>query len=218
LSAPLLTPLRKPILRGVSHQIAAGVAVVAWVTLAAMARGPRASIAAHVYGASLFTLFATSAFYHRPQWSPRVRHWLGQVDLSAIFILIAGTYTPFCLLLDGPRSTAMLAIAWGGAALGILQAMVWRYTPKAVAAGIYVGFSWIIVLMMPSIFAVLGWGAIVLLVSGGVIYSLGAAVYATRRPNPYPRVFGYHEVFHLLVIAGAGLHFIACVDAVRALG
>lgn len=207
----------KPLLRGVSHEIAAAAALAAWIALAALAPSPRGLAAANVYGASLFALFAVSALYHRPTWRPRARLWLRRLDHSAIFLLVAGTYTPFCLVLGGTRGDALLAVAWGGAALGILQSVLWVRAPKPLVAIVYVLLGWVILPVMPALAARLGPGAVALLGAGGIAYSLGAVVYAARRPDPFPRVFGYHEVFHALVVVAAGLHLAVTTRAILAL-
>jgi hemolysin III len=204
----------KPLLRGVSHEIAAGIAFAAWILLVAAAPSARARVAAAAYGASLFTLFTVSALYHRPTWSPRARLAMRRLDHSAIFVLIAGTYTPFCLLLGGSRGGTMLAIAWGGALLGMTRAVLWPRAPKVLVAAISVALGWLVLPILPALRGLLGSGAVGLLAAGGIVYSLGAVVYATRRPDPFPRVFGYHEVFHAMVIAAAGLHFAVAAQAV----
>jgi hemolysin III len=210
-------PDSKPLLRGVSHEIAAGAALVAWIGLTALAPSGRGRVAAAAYGASLFTLFTVSALYHRPTWSPRMRLAMRRLDHSAIFVLIAGTYTPFCVLLGGTTGRVLLAVAWGGALLGVARAVIWPHAPKALAAALYVALGWAIVPVMPTLRVVLGPTALVLLGAGGVLYSLGAVVYASRRPDPFPRVFGYHEVFHAMVIVAAVLHFVVAARAVLAL-
>lgn len=204
----------KPLLRGVSHEIASGIALAAWILLVAAAPSHRARLAAAAYGASLFTLFTVSALYHRPTWSPRARLTMRRLDHSAIFVLIAGTYTPFCLLLGGTVGSALLAIAWGGALLGTARAVLWPKAPKVVDATISVALGWVVLPVLPALRETIGTGAVALLAAGGVVYSLGAVVYATRRPDPFPRVFGYHEVFHAMVIAAAGLHFAVAAQAV----
>jgi hemolysin III len=207
----------KPLLRGVSHEVAAGLALAAWTALALVAHGSRARAAANVYGASLFTLFAVSALYHRPAWSPRARLLMRRLDHSAIFLLIAGTYTPFCLLLGGARGEALLGLVWAGAALGVVREIVWVRAPKALVAALYVALGWVVLPVLPALRALLGGAGVALLAAGGLLYSAGAVVYATRRPDPFPRVFGYHEVFHALTIAAAALHFAVAARAVLAL-
>lgn len=206
----------KPLLRGVSHEIAAGLALAAWIVLAAVAHSARARLAAHVYGASLFGLFAVSALYHRPSWPPRARLVMRRIDHSAIFLLIAGTYTPFCLLLPAATGEPLLAIVWGGAAAGVLRSVLWVRAPKAIAALLYVLLGWVVLPVLPALHAALGTGAVALLAAGGLAYTVGAVVYATRRPDPFPRVFGYHEVFHALVVVAAACHLAVVAAAIRA--
>ena len=214
----LVPASEKPLLRGVSHEIAAGVALVAWVGLVLAAPSARARAAAGVYGATLMALFTVSALYHRPTWAPRARLIWRRLDHSAIFLLIAGTYTPFCLLLGGASGRMLLAVVWAGALAGVVQATLWPTAPKVLAAAVYVALGWVVVPVLPALRLRLGPAYVGLLAAGGVVYSLGAAVYALRRPDPFPRVFGYHEVFHALVIVAAALHFLVSARAVMALG
>jgi hemolysin III len=207
----------KPLLRGVSHEIAAGVALVAWLLLAGSARSPRAALAAHVYGASLFLLFLVSASYHRPNWPPAARLVMRRVDHSAIFLLIAGTYTPFCLMLGGRAGHALLVVVWAGALLGVASSILWVRAPKAITAATCLALGWIVVPVLPAMRAGVGSPGIALLGVGGLLYSVGAVVYALQRPDPFPRVFGYHEVFHALVIAAAACHFVVVMAALRRL-
>ncbi|HTN51669.1 MAG TPA: hemolysin III family protein [Anaeromyxobacter sp.] len=210
-------PREKPLLRGVSHEIAAAFALLAWIGLAAAAPSSRGRTGAIVYGASLFTLFAVSALYHRPTWGPVARLRMRRLDHSAIFLLIAGTYTPFCLLL-GAAGTRLLVVVWAGALLGTVRAVAWPRAPRVLVASLYVLLGWAVVPVLPALGARLGAWPLALLGAGGIVYSLGAAVYAARRPDPFPRVFGYHEVFHAMVIAAAALHFAAVARAVLSLG
>ncbi|HEY7724523.1 MAG TPA: hemolysin III family protein [Anaeromyxobacteraceae bacterium] len=217
MSAPNHAVAEKPLLRGVSHEVAAVVALAGWLALAASAPSSSARLAAHVYGGSLFALFATSAIYHRPSWSPPARARMRRLDHSAIFLLIAGTYTPFCLLLGGSAGRLLLAVVWSGAALGVLQSLLWVRAPRAVVVAIAVALGWAVVPVIPSLRAALGTGAIALLLAGGLAYTLGAVTYARRRPDPFPRVFGYHEVFHALVVVAAACHFAVVAGALRAI-
>lgn len=210
-------PRQKPLLRGVSHQIAAGVALAGFVALVLIAPGPRARVGALVYGLSLVGLFSVSALYHRPTWSPRARLWMRRLDHSAIFLLIAGTFTPICLLVGDRRAHVMLAVVWIGAGLGVLRALLWPRAPRALATGLYLMLGWAAVPLVPAMYRAIGPVSLGLLAGGGLLYSIGAVIYATRRPDPFPRVFGYHEVFHALVVAAAGLHFAVAAGAVRAL-
>jgi hemolysin III len=216
-TSPSALPSEKPLLRGVSHEVAAGFALAAWIGLALAASDDRARLAAHVYGASLFALFLVSALYHRPTWPQRARLVMRRIDHSAIFVLIAGTYTPFCLLLPPATGGRLLAVVWGGAAIGVLRAVFWVRAPRFLIAAVCVLLGWVVVPVLPALRAALGPGAIILLAIGGAAYTLGAVVYATRRPDPFPRVFGYHEVFHALVVAAAACHFAVATAAIRAL-
>ncbi len=211
------TPATKPLLRGVSHEIAAFVAVAGWIALAASAPGGRGRVAANVYGASLFTLFLVSALYHRRDWQPRARAWMRRLDHSAIFVLVAGTYTPMCLLLPRATGVPLLAVVWGGAGLGVVQSILWVRAPKPIVAAIYVALGWAILPVFPALRAALGPLALALLGVGGAAYTLGAVIYAVGRPDPFPRVFGYHEVFHVLVIGAAACHFAVIARAIPAL-
>ncbi len=205
----------KPLLRGVSHQGAACAALLGWAALVTAAPTSTARIAAHVYAASLFGLFAVSATYHRPTWSPRARGWMRRLDHAAIFVLIAGTYTPLCLLLGGVRGAVLLAVVWVGAAAGVVQSILWARAPRALVVIVYVALGWVVLPVLPAVRAAVGTSGLLLLAAGGLAYTVGAVVYATRAPDPWPRVFGYHEVFHALVIVAAACHFAVTFVAVR---
>ena len=207
-------PPPKPTLRGVSHEIGFYVALVAGVALVVWSP-PLARVQAAVYAGSLATLLGVSALYHRPTWAPAQRRWLRRLDHAAIFVLIAGTATPFSLLLPAGSARALLAIAWGGTTAGVLQAMLWVDAPKPLIAALYLALGWAIAPFVPALAGSLGRAQIALLFAGGVAYSVGAVVYARRRPNPAPLVFGYHEIFHALVLVAAVLHFVAVAGVVR---
>lgn len=206
---PKPKPGQKPLLRGVLHHATALVATPAALLLWWNASSRGAQVGAATYGLSLVALFAVSASLHRPTWGPRVRDWLGRVDHSAIFFLIAGTYTPFGLLLGPGGGHTVLAVVWGGAALGVLLSLVWPTAPKPLMAAIFVALGWVFIPVGPTLFFALGLSKVTLLLAGGLLYTAGAVVYALRRPDPFPRVFGYHEVFHLFVVVAAGFHFAA---------
>jgi hemolysin III len=201
----------KPKLRGVFHVWAFPVAVAAGAGLVIAAPDGRARIAAAIYAISLAALFGVSALYHRVNWSrPAIRRWVRRLDHSMIFLLIAGTVTPFALLvLHGTFASAILIAVWTGAAVGIVVEVVWVEAPKWVSALVYVGVGWIGALAFPAIAIDAGIGAGILIALGGVLYTTGAVVYARERPDPNPAVFGYHEIFHVLVLAAAALHFAA---------
>jgi hemolysin III len=207
----------KPKLRGVSHEFAVLAALAGCAELFRAAPSPRALLAAGTYGASLVALFGASALYHRPTWAAGPRRWLRRLDHAAIFLLIAGTYTPICLLIGGRPGVVVLAVVWGGASLGILQCLLWAGAPKALVTSIYVALGWVAISVLPELRAVVGDRGLALLLAGGLAYSTGAAVYARRWPDPVPSVFGYHEVFHALVIAAAACHFAVVLPVVRAL-
>jgi hemolysin III len=200
----------KPRLRGVSHQYAFFVSLASGTLLVLLATTPRASIAAALYAASVSALFGVSALYHRVTWTTAARRRMRRLDHAMIFLLIAGTYTPVGLLvLQGTLATVVLAVVWGGAAAGILLELAWTKAPRWLGGTVYLALGWVAVVAMPQLFARLGMAGGLLIVAGGLLYSAGAAVYALRRPDPVPAVFGYHEVFHLLVIAGVAAHFLA---------
>jgi len=201
----------KPKLRGTSHQWAFFVSLLGGAALIVAAKTPKATLAVAIYAASLSALLGTSALYHRVEWrQPDVRRWMRRLDHSMIFFLIAGTYTPFALLvLSGPLADAVLAVVWVGALAGAIVEMLWIEHPKWVAALIYLSLGWVAVVAFPGLWNSMGPGGTLLVAAGGLLYTAGAIVYATQRPDPNPRVFGYHEVFHLLVVAAAAAHFTA---------
>jgi hemolysin III len=202
-------PNVKPRLRGVFHQWAFFVSVVAGAVLVSIAPAGRATLATAIYAVTVAGLFGVSAVYHRVDWtSESARRWMRRLDHSMIFCLIAGTYTPFALLvLDGGLATAILIGVWGGALAGIVLNLVWIDSPKWVTAIVYITLGWVAIVTLPDLASELGAAAIALIGAGGVLYTAGAVIYALRRPNPVPAVFGYHEIFHLLVIVAAALQF-----------
>jgi len=201
----------KPKLRGVSHEWAFFISLFLGAGLIVAARSPRATLAVTIYAVSLSALLGTSALYHRVNWKrSNVRRWMRRLDHSMIFFLIAGTYTPFALLvLDGPLADAILTVVWLGAFAGALVEMLWIEHPKWVAALIYLSLGWVAVAAFPELWTAMGATGTLLVAAGGLLYTAGAIVYATQCPDPSPRVFGYHEVFHLFVIAAAMAHFFA---------
>jgi hemolysin III len=201
----------KPRLRGVSHQWAFVVSLFLGAGLIVAAKTPKATLAVAIYAISLSALLGTSALYHRVNWKrPQVRQWMRRLDHSMIFFLIAGTYTPFALLvLDGPLADAILVVVWIGAIAGAVVETVWIDHPKWVAALIYMSLGWVAAFAFPGLWNDIGVAGTLLVAAGGLLYTAGAVVYATQRPNPNPRIFGYHEVFHALVIAAAAAHFAA---------
>lgn len=215
-----LHPVRqavRPKLRGVLHHYTFFVSLVAGAALLLLAPDPRARLAAGIYVASLSALLGTSALYHRVTWSVEARRWMGRLDHSMINVLIAGTYTPFGMLtLPAPVAQVTLAIVWGGALLGIAIHCLWFDAPKWLSAALYVALGWVGVMAVPSLLDHAGWTATLLLLAGGLVYSAGAVVYALRRPDPVPHVFGYHEVFHACTVVAAAAHYAAVAIALRA--
>lgn len=203
----------KPRLRGVIHQWSALVAVVAGAILVAATPAGPARWATLVYALSLVGLLGVSATYHRVSWRAGPRRWMRRLDHSAIFVLIAGTFTPLSLA-SREHQTLALALIWGAALLGTIKSMLWPGAPKALTALLYIAMGWSGVLLAPAIAAAAGGIGLLLLVAGGVLYSVGALAYVLKRPNPVPGVFGYHEVFHALVVLAAALHFALIVRAV----
>ena len=199
-----------PRLRGLLHAYAFWFAAVAAAVLVALAPNAQARVAAAIYGAGLCSLFAASGLYHRWRWSPRWKPLLRRVDHSTIYLFIAATSTPIAMLvLDGTIRVVVLATVWTGAALGIAFALAWIDAPRLLTAATYLAVGWAGVVSVPQLLTKVGVTAFVLFLVGGVLYSAGATIYAMRRPDPWPRVFGFHEIFHVLVIAAALVHFIA---------
>jgi len=204
----MTTTSGRPRLRGVSHQIAFFVSLVsgAAIIVAAPAGATRFEVA--VYAASLSGLLGVSAMLHRRDWSLTVRQNLRRLDHSMIYVLIAGTYTPIAgTVLDGGLRTAVLLTVWIGALAGVLLTVAWIDAPKWVAALPYVALGWVAIGAAPQLLDGLGVDGFSLIALGGVLYTAGAVVYARKRPDPFPAVFGYHEVFHALVIAAAAAHY-----------
>ena len=198
----------KPRLRGVLHQYAFFVSIVLGATLVVFAPSGHARVAAAIYAFSVSGLLGTSALYHRLTWRPRARAWMRRLDHSMIFVLIAGTYTPFSLLvLHGTLARAVLIVVWAGALGGIVLNLVWVTAPRWLIAAVYVALGWVAVAAMPALADAIGASGVALLMAGGLLYTAGAVIYATQRPDPAPAVFGYHEIFHALVVAAAAAHF-----------
>jgi hemolysin III len=206
----------KPRLRGVTHEWAFFISLPLGLGLVLSAPSGRAALAAGIYALSVALLFGASALYHRISWaSEAARRWMRRVDHSMIFVLNAGTYTPFALLaLDGTLATAILIAVWAGAGAGIVMSLVWPDAPKWLLAVVYVALGWVAIAAFPAMLDRLGITAMAMVAAGGALYTAGAVIYATRRPNPSPTVFGYHEIFHALVIAAAGTHYAVIAFAV----
>jgi hemolysin III len=202
--------LEKPLLRGVLHQAAFTVSLVLGALLITGSDGATGRIAAAVFAGSVAACFGLSALYHRVSWTPHVRLWMRRLDHAGIYLLIAGTYTPVCLL--------SLAGAWGYVALGLVSVaaaaatilkFAWVAAPKWLSVGIGIGLGWVGVALLPQLATRVNPAAIVLLALGGIAYTVGAIIYARRRPDLVPEVFGYHELFHALTIVGVACQYVA---------
>jgi hemolysin III len=184
--------------------------VLAGAVLVVLAPDSESRLAAAVYALSLCAMFGASALYHRIDWPPAQRRWMRRLDHSMIFVLVAGTYTPFCVLvLSSTLGTVILVVVWAGALAGIVLTFAWVDAPRWVTAGVYIALGWVAIVAFPQILDRAGVGAAALLAAGGLLYTTGAVVYARKRPDPVPAVFGYHEIFHLFVIAAAVAHYAA---------
>jgi hemolysin III len=204
-------PLReKPKLRGVLHQAAFVMALALVPLMIFTADGERRRLAAAVFAGSVAACFGASALYHRVTWTPRVRLWMRRIDHAGVYLLIAGTYTPVSLLvLEGSWRPVVLTIVWAGAAAAIVLKLVWVAAPKWLTVAIGIALGWVAVVALPQLVTRLNPAALILLVVGGLAYTAGAVVYARRRPDPAPAVFGYHELFHALTIVGVACQYVA---------
>ena len=202
--------LVKPRLRGLIHALGFVAAVPLGIVLIVEAETSRGRLAAAVFASSVVTMFGASALYHSPDWPPGARRWLRRVDHAGIYVLIAGSYTPFALLvLDGYWRFLLLGIVWTGALAAIVFKFGWVDAPTWISAVIGVALGWVGVIVFPQLMDEIGLGGSALVLAGGLLYTVGAVVYALRRPDPYPSVFGFHEVFHVLVIAAVACQYAA---------
>jgi hemolysin III len=208
--AATLEPVLKPRLRGVLHQWAFVASLVAGIGLVLEAASVRARLALAVYALSVAALFGTSALYHRVDWRTLgARRWMRRLDHTMIFVLIAGSYTPFSLLvLHGALGVVILVAVWSAALAGAAFKLVWIDAPGWLGTATYIAIGWIAVVAAPELVDGLGIPAVAALALGGILYSAGGVIYARKRPDPAPSVFGYHEVFHSLVIAAAALQYL----------
>jgi hemolysin III len=200
----------KPRLRGVLHEAAFAISLVTGTVLICLADGARERVAVAVYAGSVALLFGTSAAYHRGAWSPRAYDVMARLDHSMIFVLIAGTYTPFALLLlHGSLQWVVLGLVWGGAAVGVLLRNVVRRPRRWLFVALYLALGWVAVALLPDVLHHGGVAVLVLLAVGGLFYTAGAVIYALRRPDPSPRWFGFHEVFHACTLLAFVTHYAA---------
>jgi len=217
---PILKEVLKPRLRGVLHEYAFFVSLVCGVALILAASNGRARVAAIIYAVAVSGLLGTSALYHRVTWRPATRRWMRRLDHSMIFVLIAGTYTPVALLaLKGSLARVILIVLWAGALVGVLFKLLWidagrSSIGKWLFAAVYVALGLVTAAVFGELPAAIGWLGAAGLAIGGLLYVVGAVVYASGRPNPWPKVFGYHEVFHALVVAAAALQYAVIAFAV----
>ena len=214
-AAAALAPV-KPRLRGVLHEYAFFVSLGCGIALILAASDGRARAAAAIYAAAVSALFGTSAIYHRVNWRrPSARRWMRRLDHSMIFVMIAGTYTPVALLaLRGSLARGILIALWAGAVGGVVFKLLWIDAPKWLFAAVYALLGLTTAAVLGELPAAIGWLGMAGLVCGGILYLLGAIVYTSGRPNPWPKVFGYHEVFHALTIVAAGLQYAVIAFAV----
>jgi hemolysin III len=202
------TPVR-PLLRGVLHEAAFVVAVLVGIAFAAAVDGRRL-VAAAVFAGSAVTMLGASALYHRRTWGPSGRLWMRRADHAGIYLLIAGTYTPVGLLaMHGPLQKVVLAVVWAGAAAAILTKFCWVDAPKWLSVVLGLTLGWVGVAALPQLADSAGIAAVVLLAVGGIAYSVGAIVYGLKRPDPFPRVFGYHELFHAFTLVALACQYVA---------
>lgn len=193
-----------------SHLVGALLGVAALVGLIVVAEGePWRTVAFSLYGASLVLLYSASCLYHWLDVSPRTEEWLRRLDHVAIFMLIAGTYTPVCLVtLRGPWGWSLLGAVWGLAFTGAVTKLFLRDLPRWVSTGLYLGMGWLAVVAVAPIVKAFPVAGLLWMLAGGLAYSVGAVIYGLRRPDPYPDVFGFHEIFHVMVLAGSAAHFV----------
>ncbi len=200
----------RPLLRGVLHQAAFVVSLVVGTLLIVGADGDRRHAAAAVFAGSVTACFGASALYHRVTWTPNLRRWMRRVDHAGVYLLIAGTYTPVCLLvLNGIWRMVVLVIVYAGAAAAVALTFAWVDAPKWLAAVLGIALGWTGVAILPQLATRLNPAAVALLGVGGLAYTAGAIIYVRRRPNPLPIVFGYHELFHALTIAAVACQYVA---------
>ena len=198
----------KPKLRGYFHQEAFFIALGACTLLVAKSSNSFSLISSLVYSIGLLTLLGVSSVYHRFNWPPTRRALLKRLDHSAIFILIAGTFTPICLLaLSEASGQKLLIVIWSAAILGVVQSIFWVKAPKIVTSLFYVIMGWLAFPYLGELRNTLGITLVALMLSGGIVYTVGALFYAFKKPNLIPGVLGYHELFHLFTVIGAAFHF-----------
>jgi hemolysin III len=207
----------KPRLRGRIHQVAFFVSLPAGLVLVLLAQGAAATAVATIYAVSLTAVFGASAAYHRGRWTERSRRWMKRVDHSLIFVLIAGSYTPISVLaLHGPWEVVVLSVAWSLAVIGITLKMVKPDGLSTLTATLYMGMGWFALVATPQLLEGMSTPELIMLASGGLLYTAGAIVFAWQRPDPRPEVFGYHEIWHAFMVAAAACHYAMILLVLRA--
>jgi hemolysin III len=201
--------MERPALRGALHLAGAVFAAFGAAWLLVLAGTPAGYVGAAIFGTSLVFLYATSATYHQVRWPERWRRVVKRLDHSAIFIFIAGSYTPFCLHVSTGWGIPMLAVVWSIAGAGVLLKLLWPDGPRWLSVAMYVGFGWVALAAVPEVIEEYSIDLILMLLAGGALYTIGGICYALRWPDPWPRVFGYHEVFHAFVVAASAVYFAA---------
>jgi hemolysin III len=206
----------KPVMRGMFHQAAFFVAIPAFVILVVVARTDLARVAAVVYGLGVCALYGVSSSYHRFKWSPAARERMKRADHGTIFVMIAATYTPVCLLvLHGSLRVDLLVGVWLAALSGLLLALLGVSQRHGIGFALYLSMGWLGAVAVPALLHRVGGGGLALLITGGLLYTVGAVVLASRKPDPFPRVFGYHEVWHSMVIAASACHWFLILELMR---
>ena len=209
-AATLANVPARPVLRGVFHQVGFSVSLVVGTLLIVGADGTRQHVAAAVFAAAVAICFGSSALYHRITWTPELRLWMRRVDHAGVYLLIAGTYTPVCLLvLTGAWRWTVLAVVWAGSGAAAILKFVWVAAPKWLAAAIGIALGWVAVAVLPQLASRLDPAGVALLGAGGLVYTAGAIIYARGRPDPVPAVFGYHELFHALTLIAVSCQYVA---------
>jgi len=206
-AAVLAAEIERPALRGTLHLAAAVLALFGAAWLLLVAGSPTGYIGAAVFGTSLILLYGTSATYHQITWRPSWRRIVKRLDHGMIFVLIAGTYTPFCLSISLAWGIPVLAVVWSLAGAGALLKILRPDAPRWLGVSLYVGLGWVGLVAVSEVLGLYMGSPLALLLLGGAFYTMGGVIYALRRPDPWPRTFGYHEVFHTLIVAGSAVHY-----------
>ena len=200
----------RPALRGALHEVAFVASLVVGALLIVGVEGERRHVAAAVFASSVAFCFGVSALYHRVTWTPRLRPWMRRVDHAGVYLLVAGTYTPICLVvLREPWREVLLTVVWAAAGVAVALRFAWVGAPKWLSALMAIALGWVVVIVLPQLVSRLDPAAVTLLGVGGVAYTVGAIVYVRRRPDPVPAVFGYHELFHALTVVAVACQYVA---------